>query len=624
MRFLKGLWKVLVGIKDALVLLLLLLFFGGLYAALSATPHGGGPTSGALAIRLDGPIVEQPAEVNPWAQFGGQGLPREYSVADLVHALDTAAADSGIEAVVLDLDIFAGGRQVAIGDVGAAIDRVRQAGKRVLTYATGYDDDTYQLAAHADEIWLSPMGAVLIAGPGGSNLYYAQLLERLGITANVYRVGAFKSAVEPYTRNDMSPEARQASQALANALWEQWRQEVRRVRPRAQVDAYVASPTETIRRFNGDFAHAAREMGFVDRIGDRTAFNARVGELVGRGREAVPNSFRAVEYDALLERNPLPRGGDIGILTIAGEISDGEAGTGSAGAATIVRTLEQGMRDHDLRALVVRIDSPGGSATGSEVIRQAILNVKRRGIPVIVSFGSVAASGGYWIGAAGDRIFAEPSTITGSIGVFGILPSFEGALRNLGIGADGVQTTSLSGEPNLLRGPSDEADRLLQLSVEGMYRRFLVLVSRARNLPVQRVHEIGQGRVWDGGTARQLGLVDQFGSLQDAVREAARRANLDPDRAHAVHLAPQTNWFERYFGTFAENAAPRTAGPDPFSRLRNRPEETIARALQDAQSLLRGPAIQARCLECPPSYDAAPTVATNSLWRMLLERAALR
>ncbi|WP_166039391.1 signal peptide peptidase SppA [Sphingosinicella sp. YJ22] len=626
MRFVKGLWKVLVGIKDALVLLLLLLFFGGLYAALSATPHAGGPTNGALVLRIDGPIVEQPAEVDPWLALAGQNLPREYRVADLVHALDTAAADARIEAVVLDLDLFAGGRQVALGDVADAIDRARAGGKRVLAYATGYDDDTYQLASHADEVWLSPMGAVLLTGPGGTNLYYAELLERLGITANVYRVGAFKSAVEPFTRSDMSPEARQASQALADALWEQWRQDVRRARPRAQVDPYVADPTGAVMRHNGDLAHTAREMGLVDRIGDRATFNARVAELVGRGHEAVPNSYRAVQYRSFLERNPLERQGNVGILTIAGEISDGETGTGQAGAATIVRTLEQGMRDHDLRALVVRIDSPGGSATGSERIRQALLNVKRRGIPVVVSFGSVAASGGYWIGAAGDRIFAEPSTITGSIGVFGVLPSFEGTLRNIGVGVDGVRTTPLSGEPDLLRGPSDEADRLLQLGVEGMYRRFLTLVSQARNLPVQRVHEIGQGRVWDGGTARQLGLVDQFGSLQDAVNEVARRANLEADQVRAVHFAPQTDWFDRYFGRLAQSfaAAPAASEPDPFARLRARPEALIARALGDAQSLLRGPAIQARCLDCPSSYETVPSGAAASLWRGLVERAAAR
>jgi protease-4 len=621
MRFVRGLWKVLVAVKDGLVLIALLIFFGLLYAILSATPHGGGPVAGALHLKIDGPIVEQPAEARPFDLATGGGMPREFRRAELVHALEMAADDPQIEAVSLDLDIFAGGRQTALSDVGAAIDRVRRAGKRVVTYATAYDDDTYQLAAHADEIWINPMGGVLIAGPGGSNLYYAQLLERLGITANVYRVGAFKSAVEPYTRSDMSPEARQASQALADSLWSQWREEIRRVRPRAQVDAYVAAPAEMIARHNGDMAVAAREAGLVDKIGDRDAFRARMAELVGAEDERVPNSFRAVAYDNFVERNPINRGrGEIGILTIAGEIVDGEAGPGTAGGETVVNALQDGMERNELRALVVRIDSPGGSAMASERIRSAILAVKERGIPVIVSMGSVAASGGYWIAAAGDRIFAEPSTITGSIGVFGVLPSFEGALGKIGIGADGVRTTPLSGEPDILRGPSDEADRLLQMGVEGTYRRFLTLVSKARNLPVERVHQIAQGRVWDGGTARQLNLVDQFGSLQDAIEEAGRRAELDPDSARAVYLEPEAGWLTRYLGGFAR--APATLSPDPFARLSQRPQALIRQAMRDAQSLMRGSTIQVRCLECPAAYEWAPQGAeAMSWWQLALGRA---
>ncbi|HEX8364175.1 MAG TPA: signal peptide peptidase SppA [Allosphingosinicella sp.] len=622
MAFVRGLWKVLVGIKDALVLLLLLLFFGTLYAVLSATPHGGGPTRGALSLSIDGPIVEQPAEVDPFA-FASGGMPREYRLAELVHALGVAAEDPGIEAVALDLDIFAGGRQTALSDIGAAVRRVRAAGKRVLAYATAYDDDTYQIAAQADEVWLNPLGAVVITGPGGANLYYAQLLERLGITAHIYRVGAFKSAVEPYSRSDMSPEARQASQALADTLWSQWREEVGRARPRAQLGAYIAAPGDAVARFNGDMAHAARELGLVDRVGDRSAFRARMAELVGDGDDGLPGSFREIAYDNLLERYPLQvgGGGNIGILTIAGEIIDGEAGPGTAGAETIVRALEEGLRDHDLSALVVRVDSPGGSTLASERIRQAIANVRASGKPVIISMGSVAASGGYWIAAAGDRIFAEPSTITGSIGVFGILPSFEGSLEKLGIGVDGVQTTPLSGQPDILRGPSDEANRFLQMGVEGTYRRFLKLVSDARRLPVERVHEIAQGRVWDGGTARQLGLVDQFGSLGDAITEAARRARIAPDDTRPVFLEPASSWFTRTFGSFARARA--TISPDPFGRLAQRPQALLRRALDEAGQLLRGSSIQARCLECPAPYDAPPPPRrqASGWWELLLAQA---
>ena len=620
MTFVRTMWKILVAIKDGMVLVLLFLFFGLLYSLLSAAPHAGGPLDGALALTIDGPIVEQPAEVSPFSAASGS-VPREYRRAEIVHSLDVAAQDERIKAVAIDLDIFAGGRQTAMSDIGAAIRRVRAAGKRVVVYATAYDDDSYQIAAHADEIWLNPLGGVIIAGPGGSNLYFARLLERLGITANIYRVGAFKSATEPFSRNDMSPEARQANQALVDTLWGQWQEEVARARPQAQLRPYVTAPMEAIARSNGDMAEAARAMGLVDRIGDRSAFSARMAELVGVGEDNRPNSFRAVRYDSLLERNPLRQSsGNIGVLVVSGDIVDGEAGLGTAGAETVVRALEEGLRDHQLKALVVRVDSPGGSVLASERIRQAIANARGRGIPVIVSFGSVAASGGYWIATAGERIFAEPSTITGSIGVFGVLPSFEGAMEKLGIGADGVKTTPLSGEPDVFRGPSDEADRFLQMGVESTYRRFLNLVSQARNLSVERVHEMAQGRVWDGGTARQLGLVDQFGSLQDAIAEAARRANIEENDVRPIFLEPAPSWFTSTFGNLASARA--QVSPDPFGRLARRPQALLQRALGEAQLLLRGSSIQARCLECPPTYDfVAEPDGRTSWWLALLARS---
>ena len=604
MRFLGKVWRLLVGVKDGLVLIFMLLFFGGLYALLSFNPAAGTAARGALLLDIGGSIVEQPAAADPLGVLsGGSSITREYRLRDVVHALETAAGDSRVQAVALDLDIFVGGGQSALSDVGAAMDKVRRAKKPVIAYASGYGDDGYLLAAHASEVWLNPLGAVLIAGPGGSNLYYKGLLDKLGVTANVYRVGTYKAAVEPYTRNDMSPEAREASQALAGALWQNWQDEVGRVRPKAQVAAYVAQPVERIAATGGDMAKAALAAGLIDRIGDRTAFGKRIAEIVGTDDEDVPGSFNAIPYDAWLQGHPASApGGNIGILTVAGTIVDGEAGPGTAGGDTIAENIRRGLADRKLSALVVRIDSPGGSTLASERIRQAVLDAKGTGLPVVISMGSVAASGGYWIATAGDRIFAEPETITGSIGVFGILPSFEGTLAKLGIGADGIATTPLSGEPDILRGPSDAADRMLQLGVEGTYRRFLGLVSAARKLPVGRVDQIAQGRVWDGGTARQLGLIDQFGSLDAAVAEAARRARLDPSDTRAVWLEPEPGLIERFFTSWGSQEA---ASRDVFTRLATRPEQAVARAIADVQHMLAGPAIQARCLECPPVAPAA-------------------
>jgi protease-4 len=505
-----------------------------------------------------------------------------------------------VKAVALDLDTFLGGGQATLNDVAAAIGTVRRAGKPVLAYATGYSDDAYLLASHASEVWLNPMGAVLITGPGGTNLYYKGLLDKLGVTANVYRVGAFKAAVEPFTRTDMSPEARAASQALAGALWENWQGDVRRARPKAQLASYVSAPVEQFTAAGGDMARAALSAGLVDKLGDRTAFGNRLAELAGRQDEKLPGSFKTIKYDAWIGANPLgDDAGEIGILTVAGEIVDGKAGPGTAGAETVVDNLQKGLAQKDLKALVLRVDSPGGSTLASERIRQAVIEAKRRGLPVVVSMGSVAASGGYWIAMPADHIFAEPETITGSIGVFGIIPSFEGTLQKIGVGADGIQTTPLSGEPNVFRGPSPVADRLVQLGVENTYRKFLGLVSAARKMSPEQVDRIAQGRVWDGGTARQLGLIDGFGSLDDAVREAARRAKLDPDTAKPVYLEKKPGFWDQMLASWRDEDATELDGRDVFSRVAARPEMMLMRGLYDARRILSGPAIQARCLECP-------------------------
>ena len=603
MRFVGKVWKLLVGIKDALVLLLMLLFFGLLWAAMSASPTIGAGEKGALLLALDGPIVEQPARASPAEVLSGRGAGREYRLRDVVHALRTAARDDRVQAVALDLDIFAGGGQTTLAEVGQALDEVKRANKRVLAYASAYDDDSYLLAAHASEVWLNPMGGVVVTGPGGSNLYFKGLMDRLGIAAHVYKVGTYKAAVEPFTRSDMSPEARENLQALYGALWESWQDNVRSARPKARIAQYAADPGAGVAAAGGDLARAALDAGLVDRLGDREAFGQRVAEISGAEYDRVPGSFRSIGFDAWADENPAgEEGGEIGIVTVAGTIVDGEAELGTAGAETIVRALEEGLREHDLKALVLRVDSPGGSALASERIRQAVLAVKARGVPVVVSMGDLAASGGYWIAMAGDRVFAEPATITGSIGVFAVLPSFEGSLAKLGIGADSVKTTPLSGEPDLLRGPSAEADRLLQMSVEGIYRRFLSLVSERRKMSVGQVDRIAQGRVWDGGTARQLRLVDGFGGLDEAVAEAARLAKLDPGEAKAVWLEREPDFFDELLMSMAGGG--ERASLDLFGRAALRRNRLIARGAADAELLLKGGSVQARCLECPVSASA--------------------
>jgi protease-4 len=603
MRFMGKVWRLLVGIKDGLVLIFMLLFFGALFTALSASPKAGAVSEGALVLDLKGSIVEQPADINTLgALTGSTPVTREYRLRDVVRALDSAAKDDRVKAVSLDLDSFIGGGQATLNDVAAAIGRVRRANKPVLAYATGYGDDAYLLASQASEVWLNPMGAVLITGPGGTNLYYKGLLDKLGVTANVYRVGTYKAAVEPFTRTDMSPESRQASQALAAALWENWQADVRSARPKAQIASYVGAPVQSFAAARGDMAKAALAAGLVDKLGDRTAFGDRLAQIAGRDNDKRPGSFKAIKYDSWLGANPADESGQIGVLTVAGNIVDGKAGPGTAGAETIVDNLEKGLSQRNLKALVLRVDSPGGSTLASERIRQAVLEAKGRGLPVVVSMGSLAASGGYWVSTPADFIYAEPETITGSIGVFGIIPSFQGTLQKLGVGADGIKTTPLSGEPDLFRGPSPAAGQMIQLSIDNTYAKFIGLVSAARKLPPARVNEIAQGRVWDGGTARQLGLVDGFGSLQDAIREAARRAKIDPDDATAVYLEKKPGFWDQLLASWTgddDDGDSQAVGRDAFSRIALRPQLMLLRGLADAQAILSGPAVQARCLDCP-------------------------
>ncbi len=605
MRVVRGIWKVLVGIKDLLVLIFMLLFFGALYAALSMAPNPAPTTgSGALVIRLNGTLVEQPENVDPLSLINRTSdVAAQYRLRDLVSALRAAAKDSSIKAVVLDLDRFVGGAQTTITDAAAAIDEVRRAGKPVLAYATGYTDDSYQLAAHASEVWMDPLGVVMLAGPGGTQLYYKGFLDKIGVTANIYRVGTYKSAVEPFIRSDQSPEARAANQALADSLWQTWRQNVSQARPKARAAAYAAAPETFIAGAGGNIAQAAVAAGMVDKLGDRIAFGDRVADLAGDGNG--PGAFKTVSFARYAAAHSTPSGGKIGVLTVAGEIVDGQAGPGTAGGDTIADLLSEELARDRIKALVVRVDSPGGSVTGAERIRSAIMAAKAKGLPVVVSMGSVAASGGYWVSTPADRIFAEPSTITGSIGVFGIIPTFQGTLAKLGLSADGVKTTPLSGEPDVLRGTSDKFDQLVQVGVEDIYERFVGLVAQSRKLTPEKVDEIGQGRVWAGGMARQIGLVDQFGSLDDAIANAARRAKLDPKTAKPLFIERELNPFEKFLRdmTLADDGAEEIAARDPWTRAARQPQRIVLQAMGDATRILAGPAIQIRCIECGASSE---------------------
>lgn len=626
MNLVKGAWKILVGIKDALVLVFMLLFFSLLFMALSVKPNTV-IREGALLVTLDGTVVEQPEESDPFASFNGGEVMKQHRMRDVVRALDASIKDDRVKVVVLDLDRFAGGYPAVVSEVANAVGRVRASGKKVLAYATAYTDSGYLIAANASEVWVHPLGGTLFAGPGGSRLYYKGLMDKLGVNVHVYKVGKFKSAVEPYIRADQSPEAREANVAMYAEIFGQWQQAVLKARPKAKIADWLTKPDEVVAASKGDIADANLASGLVDRKGDRLAFATRVAEIAGKRDEKRAGSFKAIKLSDYIEANPVKGGGDeIGVITIAGEIVDGKAGPGHAAGDTISKLLLDGLAQHRLKALVVRVDSPGGSVLASEQIRQAILQAKEQGLPVVVSMGGLAASGGYWVSTPGDVIFAEPNTITGSIGIFGIIPTFENSLAKVGVTSDGVKTTPLSGQPDVQGGTTPVVDRVLQSAIEQGYSRFINLVAKSRGKTPEQVDSIGQGRVWIGGVAHQLGLVDKFGGLDDAIAEAARRAKLDPAKVHPVFFEKAPDGWKNFFASLTQDKdedsdwADAPAGPDAYARIAEAQRSTFFQAIGDARRIAMGGSVQVRCIECAGIAPEAPRAEDRSLFQLLLAR----
>ncbi|HMP45300.1 MAG TPA: signal peptide peptidase SppA [Sphingopyxis sp.] len=607
--FPRKVWKLLVAIKDGLALIFLLLFFVLLFGLLSGRSNTGLPVrEGALLIELDGLVSEQPMEVDPFAALSGGPQFTEIRVRDVVHALETAAEDKRVTSVVLDLDRFLGGGQVSLAEIGDAIDKVRAKKKPVLAFATAYTADSYQVAAHASEIWSDPIGGVMIAGPGGSRLYYKGLMDRLGVTANIYRVGTFKSAAEPFLRSDQSPEAKEASLAYAGVLWDKWLADVKKARPAAKLDPYIADTAAATRAAGNEMSKASLDAGLVDKLGTRMAFNSRVAEISGTQDDSRPWDYNAIPLENWVAANPpKTKGSAIAVVPVVGEIVDGEAPLGTAGGQTVAQHILDAAADSSVKAVVLRVDSPGGSVLASEEIRQALLQAKAKKLPVVVSMANVAASGGYWISTPADRIFAEPDTITGSIGVFGILPSFEKTLAKIGVTADGIATTPLSGQPDILGGVNDEFNALAQASVEDIYARFTGMVARTRKQPIEKVREIAEGRVWAGGTARQLGLVDAFGGLPEALAEAAKLAKVEGD-FHAKYFEKQPSEFSKMLAAWTGTEQPETAAlPRGWFGIAAMNRQLAERRLaQDLAMLTQAGSIQASCLDCRAYLPAAP------------------
>jgi protease-4 len=538
-------WALVTGVYRLIVIVLVLLLVGGIWLALQGGPTPRMEDNVALVIYPSGQLVESRDE-DPTQRFFEElagDPPSQTPVRDLVDALEQGAKDPRVTLAVLKLDQMWGAGFAQIQELAVAVKAFRAAGKPVHAFGPFYDQAGYFVAAQADDVSLDPMGMVLLEGLDVYQNYFKEGLDKLGVNVHVFRVGEYKSAVEPFERNDMSQEAREANLEWLNDLWLTYRREAGAGRglTESAVQDYVTGMAPGLKGNGGDAAAFALSTKFVDLVETQQQFRARVAETVGWDDDR--GSFRQVHHRQYLdvlehERKLQPPAADktIEVVVVQGEIVDGDSEPGYAGAETVARQLAGARLDDDVAAVLLRVDSPGGSVFASERIRREVQALQADGKPVVVSMSNVAASGGYWISMDADEIWAHDTTITGSIGIFALVPTFEKPLAKIGIHTDGVGTTPLAGAFRGDRPLTPELSTLIQSQLEQGYKLFTEGVATARELPIEKVQEIARGRVWSGADALALGLVDHVGGFQDAVAAAVRLAGLD-EGAWRLHEA---------------------------------------------------------------------------------------
>jgi protease-4 len=585
-RMLASLWRGLNGLRKVLHLVLLLFIFLVFFGALSGTPPLM-PKKAALFIQPSGVLVEQ-LEGDPFdralTELVGD-TPPQTLVQDVVDALEFARTDDRIAAVHLELSVFASGGLNKLQRVAEAIDAFRESGKPVIASADFFAQQGYYLAAHANELYLHPEGLVLLQGYGSFRNYFKDAIDLLRIDWNVFRVGTHKSFVEPYTRMDMSPEDRASRSRLINQFWSKYQQDVVAARglPEGAIDDYAQNMVERVAGANGDIAAAARDIGLVDDLLSRNALRERIKEYAGADSddEALYSSVSMREYlgQMRLLHKPKKKEKNVAIVVAAGEILDGTQPPGTIGGDSTAALLRNAMSDETVQAVVLRVDSPGGSAFASEVIANEIEALQKAGKPVVASMSSVAASGGYWISAGADKIIASPSTVTGSIGVFGMIPTFQRSLEVVGVATDGVATTPWAGALRLDREMSDASKQMVQMLVENVYDDFISRVAEHRGLDKQTVDSIGQGQVWTGADAIDNGLVDQLGDLDDAVAMAAELVGLEEGSYSRKTIRRELTPTEQMIVDFL--TVVKSAGIDPSGFVREpAPVAVFANQLQ--------------------------------------------
>jgi len=550
-RIFRFLWAGVDGFRKVVHLLLMMTVFTALLAALGSGSTPARVTDGSvLLLNPSGMLVHelQGSELDIELQRMSDEAAPETLVRDVVRALRHAAEDERIVAVRLDTESLDGGGLTKLQDIAAAMREFRESGKPIISYSRFYSQSDYFLAAQSDEVHLHDLGGVDISGLGRWRLYFAEALRKLDIDAHVFRVGEYKSFVEPYFRDSMSDEDRDSAEQWLGALWNEYQREVAEARglePGA-LDRYAENLTEALEAADGDLARVNLEAGLVDAIHNDETFSAHMEEQFGDEEDGDYNRVSFADYLVTADRENPPYEDDsnnVAVVTVAGAITDGSAPPGTAAGDSLAKLVRRAAEEDDIKALVLQVDSPGGSAFASEVISAAVSTVSKAGKPVVASMSSVAASGGYYISAEADEIWAYPGTITGSIGVGTVLFTAPRLLDRLGLSEDGIGTTPLSEYTLVDRDLPDGARRQVDSLIGRIYDRFVGHVSKGRGLSFEEVDAIGRGRVWIGSDAASRSLVDQIGTVEDAIASAAALAGLEEGKYGTLRLKRKRPFF---------------------------------------------------------------------------------
>ncbi|MCL9783075.1 signal peptide peptidase SppA [Vibrio sp. S4M6] len=529
----KGIWKLITFIRLAFINLLFLaivavIFFGFIH---SDAPPAKPEKKSALVLNLSGPIVEQSSYANPMDSFSesllGQELPKQNVLYQIVSTIRHAKDDPNITGLVLSLGKMPETNLTKLRYIAKALNEFKTSGKPIYAVGSFYNQSQYYLASYADKVLLSPDGAVLIKGYSAYALYYKTLLDKLDVNTHVFRVGTYKSAVEPFIRDNMSKAAKQDAADWLGQLWGAYVDDVatnRHIKPNTLTPT-MSQFLALMKKNKGDLAVLAKNIGLVDELATRQQVRAELTKKFGSDGKDSYNAISYYKYLSQIPSKPKTAASDIAVIVANGTIIDGNQMQGKVGGDTIAQMLRKVQNDDKIKAVVLRVDSPGGSAFASDVILNEIKAVEAAGKPVVVSMSSLAASGGYWISMGATKIIAQPTTLTGSIGIFSVITTFEKGLNKIGVYTDGVGTTPFSGV-GLTTGLNKGISAAMQMGVEHGYNRFTSLVSQYRHIPLAKVDKIAQGRVWTGRDAKQLGLVDQLGDFDDAIALAAKLAKL--------------------------------------------------------------------------------------------------